>query len=295
LQSAADASRIGRVQSTRAPSGVSRLRAALVAVALVTACDVNGGRPVVGGVTFLGGGAGTSGAAVGGAAGTGGGAGTGAVEACGAPNGDVCEPSEPIITCNVENARDLGGMELAVGSVACGLVFRGPPLARLSPSACAEAARLGIRTIIDLRETSERLSKPDDPCLQARMVHAPLPIPYNVSVQNYIADFDAKESIARVFRTLADPAAYPVYFHCTWGRDRTGIVAAAIYLALGASRADILAEYSLSALTPVGAYPKSLEGLMDEIARRGGIEAALQAAGVTAADLAALRARVVLQ
>lgn len=292
---------------TRRSSGNPRhAGAALTALVLLgVGCDVMGGRPVVGGVTLVSpGGAGPGGADTGaagtgaagtGAAGTPGAAGTGAVEACGEPNGDVCEPSEPIITCNVANARDLGGMALgAVGSVSCGLVFRGPPLARLSPAACAEARRLGIRTIIDLRVTEERLSKPDDPCVGAKMVLAPLPIPYMVSGENYIADFDTKDSIARVFRTLADPASYPVYFHCTYGRDRTGVVAAAILLALGASRADILAEYKLSSTT-VGAFPDSLIALMNEIDRRGGIEKALAAAGITAADLAALRAQVVLQ
>jgi protein-tyrosine phosphatase len=293
------------VHVTRRSSGWPRRDGAALAVALVllgAGCDVTGGRSVVGGVTLVsagvggagtgGPGAGTAGAA---AAGTTGAAGTGAVDACGEPNGDVCEPSEPIITCNVANARDLGGMSLgAEGSVSCGLLFRGPPLARLSPPACAEANRLGIRTIIDLRVTEERLSKPDDPCVDAKMVLAPLPIPYMVSGQNYIADFDTKDSIARVFRTLADPASYPVYFHCTYGRDRTGVVAAAILLALGASRADILAEYKLSSTT-VGAFPDSLIALMDEIDRRGGIDKALRAAGVTDADLAALRAHVVLQ
>jgi protein-tyrosine phosphatase len=297
LRSGREASRIGPVQVIRRSSG----RPLAVALVLLgAACDVMGGRSVVGDVTLgreAAGGAGTGSAGTTGAAGPSpsGAAGTSAVEACGAPNGDVCEPSEPIITCNVANARDLGGMPLGTeSSVACGLLFRGPPLARLSPPACAEAKRLGIRTIIDLRVTEERLSKPDDPCVGADMVLAPLPIPYRVSGENYIADFDTKDSMARIFRTLADPASYPVYFHCTYGRDRTGVVAAAILLALGASRADILAEYSLSKTT-VGAYPDSLIALMNEIDRRGGIDQALRAAGVTDSDLAALRAQVVLQ
>jgi protein-tyrosine phosphatase len=186
----------------------------------------------------------------------------------------------------------MGGTPLQpAGSVACGEVFRGPPLAGLSARGCAEAARLGIRTIIDLRTPGERSAVPDDPCVGAKMVLAPLPIPYQVSPENYIADFDTKESIARVFQTLGDPAAYPVYFHCTYGRDRTGVVAAAIYLALGASRADILSEYQLSKST-VGAFPASLEALLNEIDRRGGVEPALFAKGVTPADLAVLRERM---
>jgi hypothetical protein len=209
-----------------------------------------------------------------------------------APDGGACARSQQILSCDVTNARDLGGVPLgASGSVACGQIFRGPPLFALSTRACDDVARLGIKTIIDLRTVDERLSRPDDPCVAATRVFATLPIPYTVSPTDYLADFDSKESMARIFQTLADPAAYPIYFHCTWGRDRTGVVAAAVLLALGASRDDIMAEYKLSAAT-VGAFPGSLEAVLNEIETRGGIQAALAASGVTGEQLAALRARV---
>jgi hypothetical protein len=210
----------------------------------------------------------------------------------GCGNAQACTRSRPILRGDVVNARDLGGVPLAQsGSAACGALFRGPPLAALSPLGCADAAALGLRTILDLRTDGERAVLPDDACVGAQIMSAPLPIPYNLDTAAYQADFDSDDSIARVFHTLADDAAYPIYVHCTYGRDRTGVVAAAVLLALGASRADVVAEYSLSAST-VGAWPRSLEGLLDEIDARGGIEAALATKGVTAEDLAALRARV---
>jgi protein-tyrosine phosphatase len=191
------------------------------------------------------------------------------------------------------NARDLGGVPLGGGdSVACGVLFRGPPLGSLSASGCADAAALGLRTLIDLRTDAERAALPDEACVGAAVVAAPLPIPFDVDTTDYLADFDTDPSIALVFHTLASADAYPVYFHCTFGRDRTGIVAATVLLALGASRDDVLAEYALSALT-VGAYPQSLEGLLDAIAARGGVAAALLAKGVSPADLAALREHVI--
>ncbi|HVX97092.1 MAG TPA: tyrosine-protein phosphatase [Polyangia bacterium] len=210
----------------------------------------------------------------------------------GCGNAEPCARSRPILRGDVVNARDLGGVPLAPSAaVACGAIFRGPPLSALTPPGCADAAGLGLRTILDLRTDGERTSQPDDACVGAQVVAAPLPIPYALDTAAYLADFDSDDSIARVFHTLADDAAYPIYFHCTYGRDRTGVVAAAVLLALGASRADVVTEYSLSAST-VGAWPRSLEGLLDEIDARGGIEAALAAKGVTAEDLAALRARV---
>jgi protein-tyrosine phosphatase len=207
--------------------------------------------------------------------------------------GAVCPRSRPVLACDVMNARDLGGVPLGgAQSVACGVLFRGPPLAGLSASGCADAAVLGLRTLIDLRTDSERAAFPDDACVGAAVVAAPLAIPFNVDTTDYLADFDTDPSIALVFHTLASADAYPVYVHCTFGRDRTGIVAAAVLLVLGASRDDVLAEYALSAST-VGAYPQSIEGVLDEIDRRGGIAAALMAKGVSPAELATLRTHAI--
>ena len=69
--------------------------------------------------------------------------------------------------------------------------------------------------------------------------------------------------MAEALRALADPDAYPIYFHCTYGRDRTGVLAAVVLLALDAPREAILDEYVLSKAT-VGAYPESLQEMMRE-------------------------------
>jgi protein-tyrosine phosphatase len=203
----------------------------------------------------------------------------------------ACGRSPTVLAGTVTNARDLGGVPVSpAGSVACGAILRGPPLAELSDSGCAAVAALGLQTVIDLRTESERSGRPDAPCVTAKIVKTPLPIPYNVSPTDYRNDFDTDASIATIFQTLGDPANYPVYLHCTWGRDRTGVVAATILLALGASRADIMQEYGLSA-DKVGAYPDSLAAVLDHIDDMGGIEAALRAKGISDDALAALRAR----
>jgi protein-tyrosine phosphatase len=213
----------------------------------------------------------------------------------GEDGGVTCQPGRPILSSDVVNARDLGGIAVGAGqAVACGVLFRGPPLVQLEDTVCADCVDLGIRTIVDLRIETERSAIPNAACLDqfANTVSAPLPIPYNVSAADYIADLDATPSIATLFGVLGDASAYPVYFHCTWGRDRTGIVAAVVLLALGAARADIMADYLLSQVA-VGAYPDSLQATLDEIDRRGGLEAYLSAAGVTAPQLATLRARAI--
>jgi protein-tyrosine phosphatase len=204
-------------------------------------------------------------------------------------------PHQSILAGAVVNARDLGGTPLeAGGAVACGKLYRGPPLAYLTAEGCADFAELGIRSVIDLRTPDERLTKPDSACVTetTNVVFSPLPIPYSVSPQDYIADLDATLSMAAALEVLGDEAAYPVYFHCTWGRDRTGVLGAVILLALGATRDAILQEYSLSS-SSVGAYPDSLVAVLDEIERRGGIEAYFAAAGISEEQLAMLRTQAI--
>jgi protein-tyrosine phosphatase len=198
-----------------------------------------------------------------------------------------------IMVGEVLNARDLGGTALADGAtVGYGVLARGPTLSGLMAAGCAEFAELGVRSVLDLREESERSATPESDCVgrQARIVFAPLPIPYTVSPIEYLADLDADESIATAFHLLGDRDAYPIYFHCTYGRDRTGVLAALILLALGASPDAIMREYSLSKAS-VGATPPSLMAVLREVERRGGIEAHLANLGISDAELAMLRER----
>jgi protein-tyrosine phosphatase len=202
-----------------------------------------------------------------------------------------------VLTEELINARDLGGTPLQQAeAVAYGALYRGPPLADLSSSGCDEFARLGIRSVIDLRIGDERAGIPEADCVSnsARVTVAALPVPYNVSAVDYIADLDATLSIAAAFRVLGDPEAYPVYFHCTYGRDRTGVLAAVILRALGASHEAILDEYLLSEPL-VGASPGSLEAVLDELEARGGVEAYLSTSGVPSEQVDALRVRAIAQ
>jgi protein-tyrosine phosphatase len=98
--------------------------------------------------------------------------------------------------------------------------------------------------------------------------------------------------MAQVFRTFGDPASYPIYFHCTWGRDRTGVVAAVLLLTLGVSPADVMSEYLLSQPL-VGAYPNALEAVLEAVAARGGPDAFLASMGITPAELAVIRSHAI--
>lgn len=239
--------------------------------------------------------AGTGGTS-GGSAGTGGSSASGAASGGGGSSGSAggnasCAPSTVVLEEEgIQNARDLGGIPLEGGrSVKCGMLFRGPPLT-LTPNGCGSFEELGVRVVVDLRQEHERAGRQDADCTKddETLIAAPLPIPYQVSPENYIADLDTLDSMAPIFHALGTEAGYPMYFHCTWGRDRTAVVAGVILSALGASREAIMTDYMVSART-VGAYPASMEATLDELERRGGVEAYYAELGVTPEELAFLR------
>jgi protein-tyrosine phosphatase len=270
----------------------SLLCSSVVVLAAITGCS--DALPLYDAVQL--GGTGMPGAAGAGAAGSGatgaGTGGSGAAGASGQPGGSAsCAPGTQVLEDDgVVNARDLGGIPLESGrTVKCGLLFRGAPLT-LTPDGCGSYQELGVRVVVDLRQAHERSGRPDATCAtdDETVIAAPLPIPYSVSAENYIADLNTLDSMALIFHALGTEAGYPMYFHCTYGRDRTAVVAAVILTALGASREAIMADNELSRAS-VGAYPASLEATLDELERRGGVEGYYAELGVTADELAFLR------
>jgi protein-tyrosine phosphatase len=203
----------------------------------------------------------------------------------------VCGSSPWVLVGKVPNARQLGGVPLAGGAtVTCDKLYRGAYLSSLTTTACEAFSALGIRSVLDLRSLGEQAVLPSA-CVteQALVVSAPMPVPYNVSPSDYVAILYTAESMKTVFRILADETAYPVYFHCLYGKDRTGVVTAVILSALGASRETILSEYELTAVAGYSCYPDSLIAVLDEIERIGGIDAYFEKVGVPQEEVATLR------
>jgi hypothetical protein len=211
----------------------------------------------------------------------------GAAGAEGGPS-PSCPNGNAILVGEVTNARDLGGVPLADGRhVACGVLYRGAPL-RLSTDGCREFRALRIESVIDLRLESERSSTPDAACISSTRVNAPFPVPYGLSAEDYLRVLHETTSLAATFHALGDASLYPSYFHCTFGRDRTGVIAALVLLTLGATRETVMQEYLLSQPL-VGAYPDALDAVLDEVEQRGGADQVLLDAGVRPAELEVLR------
>ena len=154
------------------------------------------------------------------------------------------------------NFRDLGGMVTADGRrVRGGQVYRSNGLLDLSGEECdALQARCGLRTVIDLRGPVEAAGEGAGP-LEAcgvRTVRLPL-LDEEHQQPGVITDFLARyqgylahagASVVRALEIIADETARPVLFHCTAGKDRTGVMAAVLLSCLRVPAEAIVADYS---------------------------------------------------
>ena len=179
----------------------------------------------------------------------------------------------------VQNLRELGGLPAADRCrVASGRLFRSGSLHEASPADRAALEAMGIRITIDLRSAFEQARQSYE-WPSGRRVAAPLA--HDEAVAAIFARFQGGglterdvenwwhltgvfrlpeehvSSMRTIFTTLlqAGPGE-GVLFHCTGGKDRTGVVAAFLLEALGATRQVILEDFLL---TNVGAAARAAE------------------------------------
>lgn len=160
------------------------------------------------------------------------------------------------------NFRDIGGSRTVGGSlVASREVYRSGELSALTDADLNRLEDLGIRTVVDLRSETEATLHPDR--LPVSVTYHTFPImPGNTegTAEQFFqtfdpADFPPFEDIYRglvrnhaaEFRALtklvADPIARPLVFHCTAGKDRTGVAAALLLSMLDVAWEDVEKDY----------------------------------------------------
>jgi len=167
------------------------------------------------------------------------------------------------------NVRDLGGYLIADGRVTRhGRLFRADGLANLTDDDLDMIDALGIRTVIDLRSTTELTERGRFPLERYPVAFHHLPIvdvtwmetgvPVFPDTADGAVDFlvwayhdmlaIGADRFARAISLLASAGATPAMFHCAAGKDRTGILAALILGGLGVDDDVIAADYGLTAI-----------------------------------------------
>lgn len=162
------------------------------------------------------------------------------------------------------NVRDLGGLPAADGRrVKSGRLLRGAGLSGASDADIEKLRAIPLRQIVDFRDSSECARHPDRivggalyhslPALPALPGHAarvngePDFAPLFLRIyEEMAATRESRDAYYEFFRILLATPEGAVYFHCTQGKDRTGIGALLALSALGVPMAAVQEDYFLS-------------------------------------------------
>ena len=146
---------------------------------------------------------------------------------------------------NVQNFRDLGGYPVYARhkQVRWGMLYRSAQIDLAQPATRDKLNNLGIRTLIDLRDTSEYSRTASDTLPgQPRVVHIPI---HAGNLADILTGID-RESIQSdtVYRIVERINRHIVAVHAS--DFRPGIAAALLLSALGVNDEDIMDDYRLS-------------------------------------------------
>jgi protein-tyrosine phosphatase len=239
------------------------------------------------------------------------------------------------------NFRELGGIAVADGSVVkSGVLFRSDHLNEVTDLGLTELEALNLHRVYDFRLPLEQTKQPsrlpagvpvthlatgDLSAAEAmvtlipKMLSGAEPIaPATWWDDNYVDMLSrAKDMFVTLSKGLASPDGVPAMFHCTGGKDRTGMASMVLLQTLGASDEDIVDDFLATNVfrTPVrlphwqpqfesagitqaqampilGVTRSGIESALRELKRLGGAEQYLRDGGMSNAELAQLRANL---
>jgi protein-tyrosine phosphatase len=174
------------------------------------------------------------------------------------------------------NFRDLGGYATEDGlRTRWRVLFRADGLSELTETDLEVMRELGIRTVVDLRSGQEvEQSRFNVEAHPVTFHHYPfikaLPdaedfarAPGFLGTQYTEMLDEATPQIIGALSALAAPEARPAVFHCTAGKDRTGLLSALVLSLLGVPEETVIADYALSGAAMTRLRAKLIEKYPD--------------------------------
>ena len=154
------------------------------------------------------------------------------------------------------NFRDLGGYHTGDGRrTRCGRVFRSNSLQELTEEDLQVIReRLGLMTVLDLRSAQEirndglgpleheSVRYVNLPMLQEKRDYQPGRIETGLVDRYFSYLLLAQGNIAKALETISE--AQPVVFHCSAGKDRTGVLAALLLGCVGVGADAVVSDYA---------------------------------------------------
>ncbi|WP_376698800.1 tyrosine-protein phosphatase [Listeria booriae] len=164
------------------------------------------------------------------------------------------------------NFRDLGGYVNTAGkTVKWGKLYRSSLLTNITEKDKDTLEKLGVSWICDLRSTSEIAAKPTPALAHIKNRHIPIGTAKNESTESQKIDLpddhrvyeplmgesyrvfvQSKDGFREIFNDIIEKEEVPFLFHCTAGKDRTGVLGALLLKLLDIPENTILADYELT-------------------------------------------------
>ncbi|WP_376740811.1 tyrosine-protein phosphatase [Listeria booriae] len=164
------------------------------------------------------------------------------------------------------NFRDLGGYVNTAGkTVKWGKLYRSSLLTNITEKDKDTLEKLGVNWIFDLRSTSEIAAKPTPALAHIKNRHIPIGTAKNESTESQKIDIpddhrvyeplmgesyrvfvQSKDGFREIFNDIIEKEEVPFLFHCTAGKDRTGVLGALLLKLLDVPENTILADYELT-------------------------------------------------
>ena len=144
----------------------------------------------------------------------------------------------------VYNFRDLGGYLTEDGKhrIKQGMIYRGSKLDEVTDKGAEKLLNVyGLKTDLDLRDETDHgwtgLSSPLGDKVNYISIKG---YGYASSISNYVEEFKQELLV------FMDEANYPIYGHCSAGRDRGGTLMFHVGALLGMSKEQLIADYEMT-------------------------------------------------
>ncbi len=157
----------------------------------------------------------------------------------------------------VSNTRDIGGLETADGRrIKQGMIYRGGKLDDVTEEGRDFFVNiLGLKTDLDLRTPDEGSAGAGSP-LGKEINYVNINGRYYVGSMGIHSD-EGKQTMAEELRVFTKPENYPIYIHCSLGRDRTGTLVYLIEALLGVQKNTLYMDYEFSVFSVSGTLDKA--------------------------------------
>lgn len=169
----------------------------------------------------------------------------------------------------IENARELGGLTRSDGArIRENILLRTGMLEKATEEDIRRLTEIGVSHIVDFRDRREVENHPDRPVPGAEHHHIPAlgnlqnlfkkrPDDPTMTAVEIHHDFtqlyrflaqspESQDAYEEFFRVLLRSEGRPVLWHCTQGKDRTGIAGILLLIALGFEEEQALQEFMLT-------------------------------------------------